>query len=82
MRTELRRERDRVRQCSAKTDTGEKTHDEQARDVLGEDGRERAEAEGSRTEDDDALTADAVSDRTEEERADQIPQETGAEDRP
>src|SRR5205823_3064879 len=46
-----------------------------------EDGGERAEAEGGGADDNDALSADAVSDRTEEERADQIPQEPGAEDR-
>ena len=80
MWAELRNERDRVWQRPAKAETGEKADDEEAGNVLGEDGGERAETESGGAEDDDALAPDAVGDRTEEERADHIPQEAGAED--
>jgi hypothetical protein len=81
MRAEFRSERDRVRQRAAEAEAGEEADDEKARYVLGEDGGERADAEGGRAEDDDFLPPDAVRDRAEDQRADHQSEQAGAEHR-
>ena len=81
MRVELRRHGNGVRHRAAEPKPGQKPDHQQRVDVLDERGRERTDAERQRGKNDDLLAPDAVSQRSQYQRADHQAEQAGTEHR-